>query len=118
MLRSPSQMRSVQKLLGARLKEMREQQNLRVVEVAAALSVEPGTIYAIERGDHPPSFTLFLDFAKLYKVDEADLVTWPGTHPRHDLRELLRLTPAAKLDELKAAWEKVVAKPQSSAKRR
>ncbi len=109
MLLSPSRMRSIQKLLGERLKEMREQQKLRVVEVAASLGVEPGTIYAIERGDHPPSFALFLDFAKLYKVDEADLLTWPGTHPRHDLRELLRLTPTAKLGDLKAAWEGAIA---------
>jgi transcriptional regulator with XRE-family HTH domain len=101
-------MRSIQKLLGARLKEMREQQQLRVIEVAAALDVEPGTVYAIERGDHPPSMTLFMDFAKLYKVDEADLLTWPGTHPRHDLRELVRLTPNAKLNELKEAWEKIL----------
>ena len=107
MIGLPSEMRSTYKLLGARLKELREQQQLRVVEAAAALGVEPGTVYAIERGDHPPSFSLFLDFAKLYKVDEADLVTWPGTHPRHDLRELLRVTPNSRLGELKAAWQKL-----------
>jgi transcriptional regulator with XRE-family HTH domain len=111
-------MRSIQKLLGARLKELRDHEKLRVVEVAASLGVEPGTVYAIERGDHPPSFTLFLDFAKLYKVDEADLVTWPGTHPRHDLRELVRLTPLDKLVELREAWSKTAKLPKPKAKPR
>lgn len=117
MVLSSSQMRSVYKLLGARLKELREEQELRVIEVAAALDVEPGTVYAIERGDGPPSFTLFLDFVKLYKVDEADACTWPGTHLRHDLREMIRLTPNAKL-ELKAAWETVLAEDPARKKSR
>jgi transcriptional regulator with XRE-family HTH domain len=111
-------MRSVLRLLGARLKEMREQQKLRVIEVAAALGVESGTVYAIERGDHPPSFSLFLDFATFYKLDEADLVTWPGTHPRHDLREMVRLTPLDKLGELREAWQKTVKLPKPRKRRR
>jgi DNA-binding XRE family transcriptional regulator len=80
--------------------------------------VEPGTVYAIERGDHPPSFTLFLEFAKLYKVDEADLLTWPGTHMRHDLREVIRFTPNAELEELREVWQQVVGSDLPDAKTR
>jgi transcriptional regulator with XRE-family HTH domain len=89
--------------LGSRLKSLREEQLLRVAETALALGVESGTVYAIERGSHPPSFGLLSDFAKLYRVDEADLWTFPGASARHDSWEMIRLTPSAKLHGLKAA---------------
>ena len=45
-------------------------------------------------------------------------MTWPGTDPRHDLRELVRLTPLEKLVELREAWQKTVKLPKPKAKAR
>jgi transcriptional regulator with XRE-family HTH domain len=108
-------MQSVLRRLGARLKQLREEQGFRMAEVAGSLGVEPTTLYAIERGDSAPSFKLFMELARLYKADEADLCTWPGSHLRHDLRELIRLTPNAKLRELQAAWAQVTGEDPAAA---
>ena len=47
--------------------------------------------------------------AKTFKVDEADLFTWPGSGLRHDLREQVRLATPPALAALKAALGNVVA---------
>jgi hypothetical protein len=55
-----------------------------------------------------PSLELLGQLAQVYRVDVADLFTFPGEHRRHRLRELARLVPNAKLAELIAAAESVL----------
>jgi transcriptional regulator with XRE-family HTH domain len=109
MLPFAARMRSIRKLLGARLKELREAEELRAPQVAAALGVEVSHLYAIERGDNAPSLEVMAALAMLYRIDVADLFTFPATHLRHEVRELVRLTPNAKLAELKAAMVRALA---------
>jgi transcriptional regulator with XRE-family HTH domain len=96
-------MRSIPKLFGARVKALREEQNLEPPAMAALLGFDLSHYYAIERGAHTPSWELLVAIAKALKVDEADLFTWPGSGIRHDLRELVRLAPAAALPALREA---------------
>jgi transcriptional regulator with XRE-family HTH domain len=95
-------MDSTHKHFGARVRTLRKEQQLRAIDVAALIGCDPSYYYSIERGDNAPSFALLMAIAKTLKVDEADLFTWPGLGPRHDLRELLRQAPNALLPELKA----------------
>jgi transcriptional regulator with XRE-family HTH domain len=95
-------MQSIHKLFGSRVRQLREEQELGAADVAALIGCDVSHYYAIERGTHPPSFALILAIAKTFKVDEADLFTWPGSGVRHDLRERVRLATAHALGSLKA----------------
>jgi transcriptional regulator with XRE-family HTH domain len=95
-------MRSIHKIFGSRIRELREEQRLGAAEVAALIGCDVSHYYSIERGDHPPSFALLVAIAKTFKVDEADLFVWPGSGLRHDLREQIRLASNAALAEVRA----------------
>jgi transcriptional regulator with XRE-family HTH domain len=103
MLASHARMHSIHKLFGNRVRELREEQHMGAAEVAANIGCDVSHYYSIERGAHPPSFALLLAIAKTFKVDEADLFTWPGSGLRHDLREQVRLATPPALAAIKAA---------------
>jgi transcriptional regulator with XRE-family HTH domain len=100
-------MRAIRQHFGARLKQLREEQQLRAPDVAALVGVDVSHIYNIEAGRTGPSFDLQVALAMVYKVDLADLFVFPDLHPRHAARELIRFTPSAKLDEVRAAIQRV-----------
>lgn len=97
---------SIRKALGARLKQLREEQGLKVENVAHWVGVDRTHIYGIERGDTWPSVELLVSLASAYRVDPADLLVFPEQHVRHRFRELARLVPNAKLAALIALVEK------------
>src|SRR5262245_44954010 len=78
-------------LLGSRLIQLREEQALKVDDVAIMALCSREHLYAVERGTSWPSVEMLLALAKIYKVDEADFFVWPGKGPRHDAREQVRL---------------------------
>ncbi|MCU1282229.1 MAG: Transcriptional regulator [bacterium] len=97
---------SVRKALGARLKQLREEQGLKVENVAHWVGVDRTHVYGIERGDTWPSVELLVSLASAYRVDPADLLIFPEQHVRHRFRELARLIPNAKLAAVIALVEK------------
>ena len=105
MLASDARMRSIHKLFGGRIRQLREEQKLGAADVAVQIGCDVSHYYSIERGTHPPSFALLVAIAKVLKVDEADLFTFPGSGLRHDLREQLRLVSPPSLNEVKAALD-------------
>lgn len=113
-LASPFAMRSIHQLFGSRLRQIRREQQLGAVDVAALVGCDVSHYYSIERGAHPPSFALLVAIARALEVDEADLFVWPGSGLRHDLREQIRLTPSSSLSELKAAFDTLPSSRKSS----
>jgi DNA-binding XRE family transcriptional regulator len=109
-------MRSLKKLLGARIRQLREEQALTVAQVAESVGLQFSHMYAIERGDNAPSLEVMAALAALFKVDVADLFAFPSSHPRHELRELLRGIPNAKLEDARAALEAVLRVVSGSAR--
>lgn len=101
-------MRSLLKLVGARLRTLRKEQGLKVAEVAAELDCDPSSIYSIEKGRHAPSFTRLVELARLLKCNELDLLTFPDAHPRHELIELSRDAQVGTIAAMKAACQKVL----------
>jgi transcriptional regulator with XRE-family HTH domain len=97
---------SVRKALGARLKQLREEQGLKVESVAHWVGVDRTHIYSIERGIVWPSVEVMISLAGAYRVDPADLLVFPDQHVRHRFRELARLVPNAKLASVMALVEK------------
>jgi transcriptional regulator with XRE-family HTH domain len=110
-------MQSIHKLFGERIRQLRAEQNLSAVDVAALVGCDVSHYYSIERGSHPPSFALLLAIAKVLKVDEADLFSWPGNGLRHDLREQLRLVPPSSLSDFKEAVDEADARIRKRGKR-
>jgi len=78
---------------GARVRALRIEHGFRVVEVARALSCDTSSIYGFERGRHGISFGHLVELARLLKIDELDLFTFPDATPRHDLIDLTRRAP-------------------------
>lgn len=98
-------MPSIKKELGARLKQLREEQHLRVEDVAQWVGIDRTHIYGLERGDSWPSVEVLVALATAYRVDVADLFVFPEMHVRHRFRELARVIPNAKLAALIAIAE-------------
>ena len=105
MLASRLHMPSIKKALGARLKQLREEQSLRVEDVAQWVGIDRTHIYSLERGDSWPSVEVLISLATVYRVDPADLFVFPEMHLRHRFRELARLIPNAKLASVVALTE-------------
>ncbi len=101
-------MRLLLKLVGARLRALREEQNLKVGDVAAAIGCDPSSIYSIEKGRHAPSFTRLVQLAELLKCDELDLLTFPDEQPRHALIDLTRDAPSHTVAAMRAACQKIL----------
>src|SRR4029453_6019959 len=94
--------------VGARLKQLREELQLRAVEAAARAKVTPQYLHAVERGEYTPTQALLESLADTYQVDVADLFTFPSPGKlRHQARELIRFTANAKLGALVGAMEPV-----------
>jgi transcriptional regulator with XRE-family HTH domain len=98
----------LKKSLGERLRQLREEQDLRVEYVSELSGFDRTHLYAIERGAVWPSIELVATLAQIYRVDVADVFTFPGAHRRHQFRELARLVPNAKLAVLIGAMESVL----------
>jgi hypothetical protein len=47
------------------------------------------------------------ELARLYRVDECDLFTFPGEGVRHDIREELRKVPSVQVNKLVAILDVV-----------
>jgi transcriptional regulator with XRE-family HTH domain len=99
---------ALKKSLGERLKQLREEQELRVEHVSELSGFDRTHLYAIERGAVWPSVELVATLAQIYRVDVADVFTFPSAHRRHQFRELARLVPNAKLAVLIGAMESVL----------
>jgi transcriptional regulator with XRE-family HTH domain len=117
MLRWATRMRGLREKLGARLKQLRQEQELRAHDAAAEVGVDVTHLYNIERGVANPSLELLVALAATYRVDVADLFVFPDGGPRHAIRELARLTPNAKLDALRAAVAEVAEEPAARARK-
>ncbi len=100
------------RMFGERLKLLREERGLSVRGVARALDLHATTIYGIEAGRQAPSFILVGRLAALLHVDEVDLFTFPQTGVRHELIDLTRSSPLARLLELREAASRAEAAPR------
>ncbi len=103
-------MRKFVQHIGARLKQLREEAGLSVLDLANATQTHKSTIYNIEAGRHPPSVTHLFKIAQALRCDELDLLTFPGAHPRHDIIELLRGQPTSAVASVRDAAERLLKK--------
>jgi transcriptional regulator with XRE-family HTH domain len=114
-------MASLRKNFAQRLRELREEQGLTPIEVAVAIGVDQSQYYAVERGKSAPRFDRLSELAKALRCDESDLFNFPGSGPRHDLREQIRIGPPAALADLRDRLAQVAplpARPSTSRKPR
>jgi len=88
------------KSLGLRLRLFREAQSMSQKKVADVLGNAESHIYAIEAGTAKPSLSLLEDFSRIYRVDEADLLTFPGEGIKHGLRDEIRKLPSSQSKKL------------------
>ncbi len=103
-------MSSTEDSFGARLRYLRRAAGLRVEDVARLADIDRSHLYAIERGTWRPSFEVLEKLARIYRVDMTDCFVFPEKHIRYSARELLRLTPNAKLARIIEAAERILGK--------
>jgi transcriptional regulator with XRE-family HTH domain len=97
----------LRKSLPGRLKTLRTEQQLSVAKVAQLLDVTESHVFGIEGGYGQPSLAVIEELARLYRVDECDLFTFPGEGVRHDIREELRKVPSVQVKKLVAILDVV-----------
>jgi transcriptional regulator with XRE-family HTH domain len=99
-------MSSFKEDFGTRIEALRVERGLDVATLAAASGLGDRMVRAIEKGANFTSADALERFAVALDCDVADLFTFPATgFARHELRELLRMTPTAHLDGLRAVME-------------
>lgn len=106
------------KLLGQRIHELRLEQGLRATDVAVLLDIDVSHYYGIEAGRNSPSLEVLQALSKALRVDESDLFTFPGTGPRHDLREQIRIGSPLALSELREKLEAIAPLPEAETTRK
>jgi len=98
--------------LSARIKALREEQNLTAQALAGRLGQSVQHVYGMEGSyGSKPSLDTLEALAHVFQVDECDLFVFPGEGIRHDIREELRRIPnidAAKLSALRDLMEEAV----------
>jgi transcriptional regulator with XRE-family HTH domain len=99
-------MSSLKEDFGARVEALRVERGLDVATLAAASGLGERMVRAIEKGANFTSADVLERFAAALDCDVADLFAFPATgHMRHEMRELLRMTPTAHLEGLRGVME-------------
>ena len=114
MISSATAMLDVKLRVGERCKQLRLASGLDVAHAAAAIRMSEPHLYAVERGEKWPSQDLLLVMSYVYGVDLADFYIFPDLNLRHQVRELLRLTPNAALPEVARSIQTILQTPTSA----
>src|SRR5690606_525783 len=88
-------------MVGARIRELRAEKGLTAEKLAYQSEVgSKGYLSDIEAGLASPSLQTLQEIANRLEVDVLDLLTFPGSHPRHALIDKLRGISKAELRKL------------------
>ncbi len=90
-------MRPFLKLLGARVKQLREERSIGVRELADTVGYDRSALYQLERGTYTPGVPLLVGLAAALEVEELDFLVFPGVSVRADVIELTRSAPSGVL---------------------
>jgi transcriptional regulator with XRE-family HTH domain len=93
---------STRDLVGARIRQLREECGVDRVGLATAIGVDSSSLYDIESARDTISPRKLIATASALQVQESDLLTFPGLSLRHDIHELCRKASRAVLLETKA----------------
>jgi transcriptional regulator with XRE-family HTH domain len=91
----------LKKLIGPRLKQLRLERDLSVVDICERTGLSRNWVYVLERGEHEPSLETVARFADVLGVDENDILTFPESTIRHEVIDLTRHVSLDVLHEMK-----------------
>ena len=83
-------MKNLPKLLGKRIRQLREEKGLTLEKTAYEAGVSKGHLSDIENGKKSPSLLFLQTLADELEVEMFDLFTFPGENSRHNRIEKLR----------------------------
>lgn len=111
-------MEQFKRLFGARVKELRQRRGLNGSELARLMGWHRTSVYHLEAGRDVPTMQNLVRLALVLRVDEMDLLTFPGATARHDLNDLTLDAPIATVLDVKRAMEKALAPREQREARR
>ena len=82
------------KTLGQRIRELREDRDLSLRELAQKLDLSPAFVSDIELGRRYPSEEVFIKMAKMLGVSADELRTYDPRAPLEDLKQISAKDPA------------------------
>jgi transcriptional regulator with XRE-family HTH domain len=94
-------MNDVKKLIGPRIRQLRLERGLSVMDLCEATGLSRNWVYVLERGDHEPSLETVARLADVLGCDENDLLTFPDSAIRHAVIDLTRHASLDVLQEMK-----------------
>jgi transcriptional regulator with XRE-family HTH domain len=99
----------VKKMVGQRIKTLRTARGLNGTQLAESIGHHRTAVYHLENGDAAPSIETMTRIAIALRIDELDLLTFPDTHVRHAIIDLMRDAPVSVLAETKRFLEERLA---------
>ena len=96
----------IARLVGARIRFLREERKLTLDDVALDWDLSKGYLSDVESGFQSPSFSVLAKIARSLKVDLLDLFTFPEASERQRLVEQTRRSPPAAVKRLLRDLEK------------
>ena len=93
-------MRTLKKHVGARLRQLREEKRMSVLDLATSSGISRSAIYNVESGRYFPSLESLGRMAQVLRVDELDFLCFPEAHARHALIDRLRGAPVTTVMDL------------------
>ncbi len=90
---------------GKQIRKLREDQGLPLRKVSAKLDIDQSILSKIERGERKASKELIIQIARIFKVDEKDLlVNYLSDRVLYDLKDEDLATDALKMAEKKIKY--------------
>ena len=97
----------INKSIGQVIRELREQKELLLREVAASLEIDPSLLSKIERGNKRPTKRQIILLAQIFDVNEKELViAYLSDRLVYEIREEELATEAIKVAEQKIEYLK------------
>lgn len=91
--------------IGEQIRKLREDQGLPLRKVAAELDIDQSILSKIERGERPASKEQIIQIARIFKVDEKELlINYLSDRVLYDLKDEVLATDALKVAEKKIKY--------------
>ena len=102
-------MASISELLGKRIKNIRETKNIKQVELANMIDIEPTNLSNIEKGVHFPKDETLNKIIKALDIDLIDLFCFEHIHTKTELLDKInKILEKSKIEELQFFYKMIV----------
>ena len=103
-------MQTLSELIGKRIKEIRKSKNIKQVELANLIDIEPTNLSKIEKGIHLPKDETIVKIANALSINTQDLFVFDHIIPKVELiNKINEIVAISEIEDLKFFYRTLVA---------